>query len=327
LFKGQNLKLTLFGGSHGECVGGVMDGLPHGEAVDFDEIAAFMARRATGGALTTARKEPDAVHVDSGIRNGFTEGFPLALTIANTDTRRGDYNKLADKPRPGHADYTAYMKYGGFADMSGGGHFSARLTAPLCAFGAITKQILSRRGINVNATLVSVGEVSGDETALFAEIGRVKQLGDSVGGVISCEISGLNVGYGGPLWDGVEGRLAYAVFAVPGVKGIEFGSGFSGAKRLGSENNDPFCIENGAVKTTKNDSGGILGGITSGESIVFRSAMKPTPSIAKPQQTISLSAKENATLEIVGRHDPCIALRAVPVIEAVAAIATLDIIL
>lgn len=351
---GHLLKVSIFGQSHGKAIGVVVDGLPAGEAVDLTELQAFLDRRKPGkNSLSTARKEADAPTFLSGLENGMTCGAPLCAVIENGDQHSTDYAGLTDTPRPGHADYTAGVKWGGHADMRGGGHFSGRLTAPLCIAGGIAKQILARRGIFVGAHLSSVG--TEDDVSfplyptadLFSEVAakpfpvlddsagermqalilEARQSLDSVGGVVECAAIGLPSGLGDPMFDGVENRLAAALFGIPAVKGVEFGAGFAAARLHGSENNDPFVLENGAVVTETNRSGGILGGITTGMPLVVRAAFKPTPSIARPQKTVRLSTGEETTLEIRGRHDPCIAHRAVPVVEAVTAAVLLDLLL
>ncbi len=351
---GKMLRVSVFGQSHGRAIGVTMDGLPAGEAVDLEALNAFLARRKPGTSpLSTARREADDPVFLSGLEDGVTCGAPLCAVIANSDQHSGDYGELADKPRPSHADYTAFVKWGGQADMRGGGHFSGRLTAPLCIAGGIAKQILARRGVHVGAHLAAVGTEEDSPfplhptAALFdavaakdfpvlddgagarmqALILEARQSLDSVGGVIECAAVGLPAGLGDPMFDGVENRLAAALFGIPAVKGVEFGDGFAAARSRGSENNDPFVMEDGRVQTETNHAGGILGGITSGMPIVLRTAMKPTPSIAQPQRTVSLSAGENAELVIHGRHDPCIAHRAVPVVEAVTAAVLLDLLL
>ena len=351
---GHLLKVSVFGQSHGKAIGVVVDGLPAGEAVDFTELQAFLDRRKPGkNPLSTARKEADAPTFLSGLENGMTCGAPLCAVIENSDQHSTDYAGLTDTPRPGHADYTAGVKWGGHADMRGGGHFSGRLTAPLCIAGGIAKQILARRGIFVGAHLSSVGTEDDvpfplyPTAALFSEVAakpfpvlddsagermqalilEARQSLDSVGGVVECAAIGLPAGLGDPMFDGVENRLAAALFGIPAVKGVEFGAGFAAARLHGSENNDPFALENGAVVTETNHAGGILGGITTGMPLVVRAAFKPTPSISRPQQTVRLSAGEETTLEIRGRHDPCIAHRAVPVVEAVTATVILDLLL
>lgn len=344
---GNNVKIQIFGASHGAAVGCVVDGLPAGERVDLDELYRFMCRRRPGASpLTTARSEADRPVFLSGLTDGVTSGSPLCAVIENTNVRSADYAELRDKPRPGHADYTARLRFGEAVDMRGGGHFSGRLTAPLCIAGGVAKQILTRRGIFVGAQLLSVGGVCRERfplaptPELFDELASAelpedmqrvilsaKEAGDSVGGVVECAAVGVPGGLGDPMFDGMENRLAAALFGIPAVKGVDFGSGFDGARRLGSENNDPFTVVDGKIMTTKNDAGGILGGITDGMPIVLRCAIKPTPSIAKEQDTVSLSEMKNAKLAVKGRHDPCIAVRAVPVVEAVTALVLLDAIL
>ena len=351
---GNLLKVSVFGQSHGKAIGVVVDGLPAGEAIDLEELNAFLARRKPGKSpLSTARKESDAPVFLSGLENGVTCGAPLCAVIENSDQHSSDYTELRDKPRPGHADYTAFVKWGGQADMRGGGHFSGRLTAPLCIAGGIARQILARRGVYVGAHLWSVGmerdtpfplrptrelfeavaakpfPVLDDQAGerMQSLILEARQAQDSVGGVIECAATGMPAGLGDPMFGGVENRLASALFGIPAVKGVEFGDGFAAARAHGSENNDPFIMEGGRVAAETNHTGGILGGITSGMPIVLRTAMKPTPSIARPQRTVSLSAGADTELVIRGRHDPCIAHRAVPVVEAVTAAVLLDLLL
>lgn len=349
---GTTIKMTVFGESHGAAIGCVIDSLPAGEAIDSDELAAFMARRAPSDAVfSTKRREPDSVEFLSGVTGGKTNGFPLCLTIANTDAHPSDYSELKAIPRPSHADYTAHLKYGGKADMSGGGHFSGRLTAPLCAAGGVAKQILARKGVFVGAHILSVGSVSDTnfpatgltvdelaapgrrsfpicdtekEPAMLEEIRSAAMAGDSVGGVAECAVLGLPAGIGGPMTGGVESALAFALFGVPAVKGVEFGSGFEGSKKRGSENNDPFAATGGVIATDTNNAGGILGGITTGMPLILRCAFKPTPSIAAPQRSVDLSSGEETQLTIRGRHDPCVAVRGVAVVEAVTAYIVLD---
>jgi chorismate synthase len=348
---GERVKVTIFGQSHGQAIGVVIDGLPAGEAIDEEELYAFMSRRRPGkNRLSTQRSESDIPRFISGVEGGLTCGAPLCAVIENKDMCSRDYEKLKNIPRPGHADFTAYEKWGGMADMRGGGHFSGRLTAPLCVAGGIAKQILGRRGIYIGAHLLSVGGETDEgfplypENALFETIAkkdfpvisdeageRMKAVitkaaneQDSVGGVIECAVTGMEAGFGSPMFGTVEGRLSYALFGVPAVKGVEFGAGFRAAALRGSENNDPFRLENGRVVTETNHAVGILGGITTGMPILFRAAFKPTPSIAKEQQSVDLKTGQNTTITIPGRHDPCIVPRAVPVIEAAAAIAVYD---
>lgn len=351
---GHLLKISVFGQSHGRAIGAVVDGLPAGEAIDLDELQAFLDRRKPGrNRLSTARKEADAPTFLSGLENGKTCGAPLCAVIENGDQHSGDYAGLTDTPRPGHADYTAAVKWGGQADMRGGGHFSGRLTAPLCIAGGIAKQILARRGIHVGAHLAEVAGIADDPFPLHPTAELFEKLAakdfpvlddgagermqqailaareelDSVGGIVECAAIGLPAGLGDPMFDGVENRLAAALFGIPAVKGVEFGAGFAAARSRGSENNDAFSVADGAVVTDTNHAGGILGGITNGMPILLRTAMKPTPSIARAQKTVRLSQMEEIPLEIRGRHDPCIAHRAVPVVEAVTAAVLLDLLL
>jgi len=351
---GKNLKISVFGQSHGKAIGVKADGLPAGEKVDLDELYSFMARRAPGqGSMTTQRREKDLPEFLSGLENGQTCGAPLCAVIQNTDTRSGDYKGFTETPRPGHADYTAILRYGNDVDMRGGGHFSGRLTAPLCIIGGIAKQILARKGIFVGAHIKSVGEVCDESFPLYptrelfeavaarnpavinesagekmrSAIEEASRELDSIGGVVECAVVGMPRGIGSPMFDGVENRLAQALFGIPAVKGVEFGLGFESARLRGSQNNDSFCIENGEIATKTNNCGGILGGITNGMPVTFNVAFKPTPSIAKPQQTINVNTLEETQIEIKGRHDPCIVVRAVPVVEAVAATVILDMLL
>ena len=322
---GQNIRMTIFGESHAAAVGVTLEGLPPGETVDPEKLQAFLDRRAPGrDKFSTARKEADAPEILCGLKEGKTCGTPLTAIIRNGDTRSKDYDSIADTPRPGHADYTAEIRYGGYQDKAGGGHFSGRLTAPLCIAGGIALQILERRGISVQARVLSIGGVSGSEEAMLAEIEKAKAEGDSVGGIVECVAEGVPAGLGDPMFDGMENRIASVLFGIPAVKGVEFGAGFAVAAMRGSENNDPFYMDGDAVKTRTNNAGGILGGITTGMPIVVRAAFKPTPSIAKEQDTVNLKTMENAKISVPGRHDPCIARRAVPVVEAAVAFAVLD---
>ena len=322
---GKKLKISIFGQSHSPAIGVSMDGLPAGIKLEMDELRAFLRRRSPGQSdLTTARAEDDVPEVLSGLVNGLTCGAPLAVVIRNTDARSGDYRDQRDIPRPSHADYTAHVKFGGYQDVAGGGHFSGRLTAPLCVAGGVCLQILGGLGIAVDAYMVQVGKVRGTYDEMKSEILVAKEQGDSVGGIVECIADGLPAGLGDPMFDGIENRIAGIVFGIPGVKGVEFGSGFEGSTRRGSENNDFFLMDGDEVKTSTNNSGGILGGITNGMPVVFRVALKPTPSIGLRQNSVSLSRGENVVLNVKGRHDPCIALRAVPCVEAAAAIALYD---
>ena len=341
---GENLRIHIFGESHGSAVGVTMEGIPAGEAVDLDGLQKFLDRRAPGrNPWSTPRKEADIPEFLSGLREGKTCGTPVTAILRSANTRSGDYDALRDVPRPGHADYTAWVKYGESRDSRGGGHFSGRLTAPLCVAGGICLQLLARQGIEVVSRIAAIGGVQdeGELTAstaaktfptvsdargetMRAAIGEARLAGDSLGGVIECAVLGLPAGLGDPMFDGMENRIASAVFAVPAVKGIEFGAGFAAAGLRGSENNDPFSVENGRIITTSNHCGGILGGITDGMPLTFRAAVKPTPSIARPQQSVDLKTGEIVPLTVTGRHDPCIVPRAVPCLEAAAAIAVYD---
>ena len=346
-FTGQHLRLSIFGQSHSEAVGMTLDGLPAGIPVDLDELQSFLNRRAPGrNDWSTPRREEDRPEFLCGLKDGFTCGAPLSAIIRNSNTRPKDYSQLKITPRPGHADYTAEVKYRGFQDYSGGGHFSGRLTAPLCIAGGIVKQALKELGIAVDARIKAIAgivdaspfaaSVAGKEFPVADDkigeqmreaIAKARAEGDSVGGVVECVVRGLPAGIGEPMFDGLENQIARIVFAVPAVKGIEFGAGFAAAGLRGSENNDAFCVQDGRIETITNNAGGILGGISDGMPVVFRAAIKPTPSIAKEQQSVNLNSMEPSSLRIEGRHDPCIVPRAVPVIEAAAAIAITDLIL
>lgn len=352
---GKNIRITIFGQSHSDSVGVCVDGLPAGFPVDPGALDAFLKRRSSGNKpYATARAEPDRIEILSGIAGGRTCGAPLTAVIRNTDVRSGDYSDLRDIPRPSHADYGAQIKFKGFQDVSGGGHFSGRLTAPLCVAGGICLQILKTYGIEIAAHIYAIGGVAdlpfdlsgvseadfdrirsngfpvldaGQGQKMLALIEKVRSEGDSVGGIVECAVLGMPAGLGDPIYDGIENRVSSAVFGIPAVKGIEFGNGFACAALKGSENNDGFYIENGVVRTKTNSHGGILGGITSGMPVVFRAAFKPTPSIAKEQDSISFSRQENVRLAVRGRHDPCIVPRAVPCVEAAAAVAVFDVFL
>ena len=308
---GRHLKLDVYGASHAPEIGMRLENFPAGIKIDIEELQKFMLRRAPGNSiLATARKEPDIPRFLAGVNGEMvTTGSPIEAIIANTDTRSGDYEKTI--PRPGHADYPNYVKYG--CIPPGGGSNSGRMTAPMCIAGGICLQELKRRGIAIHAF------VEGNVDILAA-----KEDGDSVGGVIFCRVENLPVGLGGAMFDGIDGAIAQAIFGVPGVKGIEFGNGFKAAGLRGSENNDEFTIKENKVATLTNNHGGVLGGMTSGMPLEFRIAMKPTPSIYKEQKSVDLATMEETTLLIKGRHDPCIAYRAVPVVEALAAFTILD---
>ena len=341
---GENLRIHIFGESHGPAVGVTVEGIPAGEAVDLEELQRFLDRRAPGrSAWSTPRKEADVPEFLSGLREGRTCGTPLTAILKSANTRSGDYDALRDVPRPGHADYTAWVKYGESRDSRGGGHFSGRLTAPLCVAGGICLQLLAREGITVLSRIAAIGGIrdEGELTASTAEkafptvsdsageamrsaIAAARAEGDSLGGIVECAVLGLPAGLGDPMFDGMENRIAAAVFGVPAVKGIEFGAGFAAAGLRGSENNDAFSVENGRIITESNHCGGILGGITDGMPLTFRVAVKSTPSIARPQQSVDLNTGEIVPLTVTGRHDPCIVPRAVPCLEAAAAIAVYD---
>ena len=341
---GENLRIHIFGESHGPAVGVAVEGIPAGERVDLEELQRFLDRRAPGrSAWSTPRKEADIPEFLSGLREGRTCGTPLTAILKSANTRSGDYDALRDVPRPGHADYTAWVKYGESRDSRGGGHFSGRLTAPLCVAGGICLQLLAREGITVLSRIAAIGGIrdEGELTASTAEkafptvsdsageamrsaIAAARAEGDSLGGVIECAVLGLPAGLGDPMFDGMENRIAAAVFGIPAVKGIEFGAGFAAAGLRGSENNDAFSVENGRIITDGNHCGGILGGITDGMPLTFRAAVKPTPSLARPQQSVDLKTGEIVPLTVTGRHDPCIVPRAVPCLEAAAAIAVYD---
>lgn len=346
---GNFLKLSLFGESHGVGLGIVIDGLPPGLTLDFSEIGVEMARRAPGRTdLSTPRREEDLPEVMSGLFEGKTTGAPLAAVIRSRDTRSQDYGEQLDKPRPGHADYTGFVRFQGFGDHRGGGHFSGRLTAPIVFAGAICKQWLKQNGIRVFAHIQRLAGIA-DDSFLDAPISEevlaalrhetlpllnpalreqmtqailsAKEEQDSVGGIVECMATGIPPGLGAPFFDAAEATLSHLMFSIPAVKGVSFGAGFPIADMRGSQCNDPFYYDaSGAVRTKTNNCGGILGGITTGMPIVFRCAFRPTSSISREQETVSLKEKKNTTLQIVGRHDPCIVPRALPVVEAMAAI-------
>lgn len=344
---GMNIKMSIYGESHGKAVGVVLDGLPPGTALDEEAIAREMARRAPGqSALTTARKEKDAVEIQSGFFNGYTTGTPLCARIANSDQHSKDYSILKDKMRPGHGDYAGYVHYQGYNDYRGGGHFSARLTAGLVFAGAVAKQALAQYGITIGAHILRIhdivepsfnplGESEATLKAIDAKsfpvmddaIGEqmqsciltAKGVLNSVGGVIEAMAINLPAGLGAPYFDSVESHLSQILFSVPALKGIEFGEGFGFAQLTGAEANDQMHYEEGKVRCYTNHNGGITGGLTNGMPLVFRVAMKPTASISREQKTVSMSEHSDTTLTVVGRHDPCIVQRAVPVIEAVTA--------
>ena len=350
---GNDIKISIFGESHGNGIGVVIDGLPAGEKLDLEEIYLQMGRRAPGkDKAATPRLEKDFPEILSGILNDTTTGTPLCAVIRNTNTRSQDYGNVMSNPRPAHGDYTGYVRYNGFNDIRGGGHFSGRLTAPLVFAGSVCRQILEKRGIKIAAHISSIGNIEDErfnatdisdelmerlskivfglideskEKPMRELIEECRMSNDSIGGTIECAVTGMPVGAGSPMFDGVENVVSSIVFGIPAVKGIEFGSGFDGSKLRGSQNNDAFYYDGDKVKTRTNHHGGILGGITSGMPIIFRVAVKPTPSISREQHTVDLQEKKDSVLEIHGRHDPCIVVRAVPVIEAAAALAMVNI--
>jgi chorismate synthase len=344
---GRNLRLSIFGESHGNGIGIVIDGLPPGFSVDLDEVGRQMARRAPGGILSTPRQEKDTVEILSGLFNGKTTGAPLCGLIRNKDTRSGDYDN--SMPRPGTADLTAHIKYQGYNDYRGGGHFSGRLTAPLTFAGSLARQLLGEKGICIGGHILQVGKERGrsfesldtkllvklasmdfpvldsdSENKMKDEIYRAKEEGDSVGGVIECAAIGHPAGLGSPFFESIESNIASMIFSIPGTKGIEFGKGFRFAEMKGSNANDQIQHDSGKVGTKTNNTGGINGGITNGSPIVFRTVFRPTASISKKQRTINYKTNENVDIEIKGRHDPCIVRRAVVVVESVAALCLLD---
>ena len=350
---GEMLKLSLFGQSHGPAIGMTLDGIPAGLPVDFEKLQHFLNRRAPGNEdYSTTRKEEDRPQILAGVVDGYTCGAPIAAIISNNNTRSSDYSDLKDIPRPGHADLTAQMKYRGYQDAAGGGHFSGRLTAPLCIAGGLCKQWLEQMGIRIRAHIVAIGGVVDDPVYLDwanpdldaicddfpvlnpeagsrmrSKIAEVKAAGDSVGGLIECIATGLPAGLGEPMFGGMESKIAQIIYGIPAIKGLNFGTGFAGSYMRGSENNDSFVIKDGQIKTARNYAGGILGGITNGMPLVFEVAVKPTPSISMPQKSVSISKMEETELIVKGRHDPCIVPRAVPVVEAAAAIAIYDAVL
>ena len=324
---GENFRISIFGESHAAAIGVTMEGLPAGSPIDSGTLQAFLERRAPGrDAFSTSRREADAPEFLCGVKNGVATGAPITAIIRNADTRSNDYANLANVPRPGHADYPAEVKFGGFQDRAGGGHFSGRLTAPLCIVGGVVLQQLERLGVSVSARAIRIGGETEPER-MEAAIAAAREAGDSVGGIVEAEIRGLPTGIGDPMFGGLENRIAQIVFGIPAVKGIEFGEGFAVADLKGSENNDPYGVVDGKVAPLTNHAGGILGGISTGAPVVFRVAFKPTPSIAKEQDSVDLGTMEPAKLVVKGRHDPCVVLRAIPCVEAAAAIAVFDAIL
>lgn len=350
---GKNIKLSIFGESHGKYIGGVADGFPYGVSIDLDKLQKFMKRRTPGNnKFVTQRVEEDKIEFLSGIKNNIIMGDPLSLVIENRNANSQEYKDTDGILRPSHVDFPAMIKYGEYIQLEGGGHFSGRLTAIITAFGGIAKQILGKHNIHVLAHLYKIRNILDIEHNFEEDmmnkykaseenrysvinekniekidkiISELKLKGDSTGGIVECSVFGLDAGIGEPIFDGIENNISKMMFAIPGIKGIEFGSGFDGAVKLGSENNDEFYIdENKQIKTLTNHSGGILGGISNGMPVTFKVAFKPTPSIKKEQKTIDLYKNEETSIKINGRHDPCIAVRGVPIVEAVTAIVILD---
>ncbi len=353
---GRQLKISVFGQSHSEGIGVVADGFPAGFKIDRQRLSSFMQRRAPGHSpFATPRKEADELHILSGIVGDVTCGAPFCAVIQNIDTRSADYRSVQHIPRPAHADFSAQQKFHGYQDVRGGGHFSGRLTAPLTAAGGIAVQMLESQGIFVGTHISSIADIRDqnfdpvlvcpddfeklrvkhfpclcDEAAqqMQQAILQARSDGDSVGGTIECAVTGMPAGIGSPMFDGLENRIAAAVFAIPAVKGIEFGSGFAGAAVRGSENNDAFTTDAaGNIRTRTNHHGGILGGISSGMPILFRIAMKPTPSIGREQKSVNMKTKQEVSLTVGGRHDPCVVVRAAVCVEAVTALTLLDMLL
>lgn len=345
---GNNIKLSIFGTSHGPYIGASIDGLPAGIKVNEDSIRKALSLRRPGGMISTARVEQDEFEIISGVFNGYTSGDCLTVIIANSDTRSKDYSELKIKPRPSHADYSANVKYDGFNDYRGGGHFSGRLTAAIVALCAIIRDVLSFKGITVGSHIRSIGEIEDDRLSFKKEeldylneqyfavlneetkdkmlklIEEARNSQDSVGGIIETAVLGLPCGIGEPYFDSVESRLASLIFSIGGVKGVEFGSGFDISRMYGHEANDEFAYDNGTVITLTNHNGGINGGITNGMPLVVSTAIKPTPSISRVQRTVNLQTGENCELEIHGRHDPCIVHRARIVVDSLICFGLLD---
>ena len=317
---GDRFRLSIWGESHGQQVGVSIDGVPAGIALSEEDFTADLERRRAGAAGTTPRKESDTPHIVSGIYNGFTTGSPLTIEFLNENTRSGDYRNLTIHPRPSHADWVAQQKWGGYNDPRGGGHFSGRITLGMVAAGVVAKKILGEE-VRFSTDIIEIGG-SRDKEQWDAIISSAQQSQDSVGGVVECRVQGVKAGLGEPFFDSVESLAAHLLFSVPAVKGVEFGAGFEAARMRGSEHNDPIISADGTTAT--NHAGGIVGGITNGNEIVTRVAVKPTASIAQPQQTLNLESGKVEELVIKGRHDVCITLRAAVVAEAALASALAD---
>lgn len=345
---GNNVSITLFGESHGVAIGAVVDGLPAGIEVNEEFISHQLDLRRPVGKISTPRQEADKFNIVSGVFNGKTTGTPVCIVIPNENTHSKDYSKTYGKARPGHADYTAFCKYNGCEDYRGGGHFSGRITAGLVAAGAIAVDVLSKKGIKIGTHIAKCAGVEDTDFSnlendinklsdkvfavldsdkgeqMIKEIEKAAEEGDSVGGIIETAVVGLPVGVGEPWFDSVESVLSHALFAIPAIKGVEFGAGFSCADMRGSEMNDSFTFENGKVTTKTNNNGGINGGITNGMPVIFKCAVKPTPSISKDQDTVDFVNNENTVLSVKGRHDPCIVHRARVVVDSITALVLCD---
>ncbi len=349
---GKKINVSIFGESHGEAIGCVINGIPAGTKIDMDKIKKDMERRAPGrDKLSTTRKEGDEPIILSGVFNGVATGTPISMMIKNGDTKSKDYSKVKDIVRPSHGDYPGFVKYKGFNDYRGGGHFSGRITAPLVFAGSLAKLVLEEKGIFVGAHIKKIGSVKDDifdtlniSEEIFSTIKanelpvinkniindikedvlKYKSKEDSIGGIIECGAIGLEAGIGDPFFDSLESTIAHLAFSVPAVKGIEFGLGFDFGESCGSKVNDEYWVENGKVKTLSNNNGGIIGGISNGMPVIFSVAIKPTPSISKTQKSVNIKTMENENIAIVGRHDPCIVQRAVVVIEAITALAIVE---
>ena len=323
---GRLFRTSIMGESHGECVGVLLDGVPAGLELTEADLLPDLGRRKSGARGTTARKEEDAPHIMSGVFNGRTTGAPMLILIGNKDVDSGKYIALKDMPRPGHADMTAYQKFGGFADYRGGGHFSGRLTAALVCAGVVAKKMLGMAGTQVKAEVVEIGGIpSKSRKAVDDALDAAIRAGDSLGGIVECRASGVIAGLGEPFFDSAESLLAHAALSIPAVKGVEFGAGFASARMRGSECNDAILDAKG--RTATNYSGGINGGITSGNELVFRVAVKPTASIAREGRTVNLGSGKQVPITVAGRHDACIALRVPVILEAAAAIVLADLML
>ena len=352
---GDNIKISIFGESHGKAIGIIIDGLAGGIELDIDAIAEEMRRRAPGTSdITTPRCEKDEFEIVSGFFNGYTTGTPLTCLIYNKNQHSKDYESIRYVMRPGHADFTGFIKYNGFSDYRGGGHFSGRITAPLVFAGAIAKQILAKKNIQIASHISSIAGIKdrdfnskdynitkfeqlrnkrlpvlteGTEELFIQEILQAKENNNSVGGIVETVVSNIKAGIGCPFFDSVESKLAHLLFSIPAVKGVEFGAGFNISSMNGKDANDEIYYEDGVVKTYTNNNGGIVGGITNGMPVTFKVAFKPTPSIGMKQRTIDIKSMQNTEAETKGRHDPCIIPRAIPVVESVTAIAMLDLII